>query len=221
MAKETLVSFILDETGSMEIIKTQTMSAFNEYIDTLKKDKKSDSILFTLTKFNSDKVQIVHDSVKVGEVAHLNNESYQPAAATPLYDAIGRTVNALENKLKGKKKQSALVIIQTDGEENASKEFDRKKIFDKIDEKKKAGWTFVFLGADQDAWLTSETLGISKGNTMSYSGVRGSNGAMGTLGVASIRYTSSGGNQTSTFYTGKDEVVVINNDADAKKITKK
>ena len=163
-----LVSFILDETGSMSVVKQQTISGFNEYIGTLKKEKNAKNILFTLTQFDSLHVSVIYDSVKLEDVADRNDENYRPGAMTPLYDAIGKTIRALEKKLKGEK-QSALVIIQTDGEENASKEYNHKDIFNLIDEKKKLGWTFVFLGANQDKYLASQAYGIPLGNTMSYS----------------------------------------------------
>lgn len=159
------VSFVLDETGSMISCKEQTIGGFNEYIKGLQ--NKGNDILFTLTKFNTDKIDIIHDSVDIKDVLLLNDDTYIPAACTPLYDAIGRTVRSLEKETKGKK-GGVLMVIQTDGLENASKEYTRDGIFNLITEKKKDGWTFAFLGADQDAWATSQFLGISKGNTLSY-----------------------------------------------------
>jgi len=167
MAKILQVSFVLDETGSMEIVKQETISGFNEYIDTLKKGKNVKDIRFTLTQFDSEHVNIVYDSVAVNKVAHRDNDNYRPGAMTPLYDAVGKTIRALEKKVKGKK-QSALLIIQTDGEENASREYSRDNIFKLIDEKKNLGWTFVFLGANQDRYLASQNFGIPIGNTMTY-----------------------------------------------------
>lgn len=68
MTKKLHVSFILDETGSMMSVKGQTISGFNEYLDTLKSEKNSGNIRFTLTQFNSDKVQVVCDGVKLAKV---------------------------------------------------------------------------------------------------------------------------------------------------------
>jgi uncharacterized protein YegL len=206
--KKMHVSFILDETGSMDAIKTQTISGFNEYIDTLKKDATASNILFTLTKFNSAKTEIVYNAVKIADVPHLDNDTYCPAETTPLYDAIGKTIESLSKTVKGKK-QSVLVIIQTDGQENASVEFTMRGIFQKIEEKKKLGWTFVFMGANQDAWATSQTLGISKGNTMGYSGVSGTTGAFGAVGVSGRVYANSGGKQTDNYFSDDDTVTVI------------
>ncbi|MDD1777641.1 MAG: VWA domain-containing protein [Candidatus Helarchaeota archaeon] len=167
MTKKLHISFILDETGSMNDVKGQTIAGFNEYIDNLKKGEASSKALFTLTKFNSEKVEIVCDDVSLACVNKLTNENYNPDHMTPLYDAVGKTIKSLESKMKGKK-QHALVIIQTDGQENASREYTRQNIFSMIEDKKKLGWTFAFLGADQDAYLASVLIGISKGNTMCY-----------------------------------------------------
>jgi len=199
---KVLVSFILDETGSMEVVKQQTISGFNEYIQTLRKDKNSKDMLFTLTKFNSDKVEVVSDGVALEEVVTLDDKNYQPSALTPLYDAIGATIHSLESKVKGKK-QAALVVIQTDGEENASKEFTREKIFTLIDDKKKLGWTFAFLGADIDAWDASAKLGIAIGNTMNYASADTSKTLRG-MATATVGYVSSGGQQTTNYFHTED-----------------
>ncbi|MEN8173906.1 MAG: hypothetical protein ABFS03_13630 [Chloroflexota bacterium] len=201
--KKMMVSFVLDETGSMQSVKGETISGFNEYIQTLNNEKSAENIRFTLTKFNSMKVEVVYDSVKLGKVAALDDDSYRPEAMTPLYDAIGKTIRSLEDKLEGKKPK-ALVVIQTDGHENHSKEFNRKSIFSLIDEKKKAGWTFAFLGADQDAWLAGQELGIPKGNTMSYRSAETKN-AFNLVARSSISYVISGGDQTEAFFSDQDK----------------
>lgn len=190
------VGFLLDETGSMMGVKQQTISGFNEYIDTLKQGENSKDIYFTLTKFNSGKVEIVYDAVPLNTVTNLSDATYKPASLTPLYDAIGISIRSLEKKVN---KDNVLVVIQTDGLENASREFTRQHIFSLIDEKKREGWTFVFLGADQDAWITSEGLGIAKGNTMSYQSAE-TKKAFTQVANASQVYASKGGEQTLTFF---------------------
>ena len=203
MSKKMYISFVLDETGSMQSCKQQTISGFNEYIKTLKDEKNSKDMIFTLTKFNSEKIDVVFDGVKINKVVPLSDETYQPNAMTPLYDAIGKTIRSLEASINSKK-QSVLVVIQTDGEENYSKEYDSKDIFSLIDEKKKSGWTFAFLGADQDAWIASQRMGISRGNTMSYN----SNETAQTftaVAAASVNYARHGGKQTANLFDADDK----------------
>ncbi len=191
--KETLISFILDETGSMESVKSQTISGFNEYIETLQKDKTFQKAKFTLTKFNSEKVEIVHNGVAIGKVSLLTDATYQPDNTTPLYDAIGRTIQSIKSK------GSVLMVIQTDGQENASIEFTQRSIFDMIAEKKKEGWTFAFLGADMDAYAASSAIGIPKGNTANYTNSK-IDGAMRGLAEASINHNLRGFVQSDEFF---------------------
>lgn len=162
--KETLVSFILDETGSMGSIEEATISGFNEYLQTLRKSK--DKISMTLTKFNSEKTEIVFNGKPIKDVPELSHDTYHPNHNTPLFDAIGKTINALSKTAKDK---NVLITILTDGQENASTEFNWQKIQQLIKEKQEKGWTFTFLGANQDSWHTGQMLGIPTGNSINFS----------------------------------------------------
>lgn len=162
----TLVAFLLDETGSMSSCKQATISGFNEYVNTLKNSK--NKISFTLTKFNSASKEVVYDCVDIKDVKELNDSNYVPNHNTPLYDAIGATIRATE-KNKDSKGKKVLVVIQTDGEENDSREFNQGKISDLIKEKEKSGWTFVFLGANIDAYKAASAIGVKASNTANYS----------------------------------------------------
>lgn len=193
-SKKILISFILDETGSMRVVKGQTISGFNEYVGTLKAADNAEDMRFTLTKFNSEKIELVHDSVPLSEVALLTRQSYQPDNLTPLYDVIGKTLNSINDD-----GHNVLFVIQTDGEENHSKEFTRQAIFDLISEKKKAGWTFVFLGADQDAWAIGMAFGLDKGNVMSYESAE-TTSMFRTVAASTCAYVATGGTKTARFF---------------------
>lgn len=188
---ELHVSFILDETGSMSTCRDTAISSFNEYLNDLK--GKEEKIKFTLTKFNSEKTEIVCSAIDVKHVAELNTKTYVPNNLTPLYDAIGKTINSLDGEDK------ALIVILTDGFENASKEHTQKSIFDLIEKKKKKGWTFVYLGANQDAWAMGGLIGITVGNTLSFDYANYAT-TMSGLSCATQNYVSRGGTQTSTFF---------------------
>lgn len=199
--KKLYISFILDETGSMLSAKSQTISGFNEYVESLKANV-DDKVYFTLTKFNSARTQIVVTDASLNDVPPLTDSNYRPAETTPLYDAIGKTITSLESSVK--KGSRCLVVIQTDGQENASREYDRRAIFDMIEEKKKAGWTFVFLGADQDAYLASQQIGISRGNTMSYDS-HATRDAFHGVAMASVSYSLTGEQSTEKFFSKSDQ----------------
>lgn len=162
-SRKTIVGFLLDETGSMITCKEATISGFNEYIKTLKKEK---NVFVTLTKFNSKKVQIVYSEKAISKVPELDNKNYTPMELTPLYDAIGRTIIDIEKTAK--KADKVLIVIMTDGQENCSKEYTRTDIFTLIKEKEKLGWTFVYLGADHNAYQESQKFGVAAGNTMQF-----------------------------------------------------
>lgn len=195
----TIVNVILDESGSMGCCQESTISGFNECLETLRKDAKND-IRFTLTKFNTE-TNVVLPSIKLKDVPELTNVNYTPNGMTALYDAIGKTIATVDNAAKNDpklKKARMLVVIITDGEENSSKEFDQKKIFNLIDEKKKGNWTFVFLGADQDAYAAGCLLGIDKGNTLSYNSTQ-TKQMFRSVAVSSNAYLSSKEVKTSGF----------------------
>src|SRR5262249_23171941 len=138
---------LLDETASMQSCKHETISAFNEYVKGLKGAKTASEIYLTLVTFNSEHRKTVFANRPLPRVPELTEESYKPGAITPLYDAAYATIGEAEKKSTGK---DVLFIIVTDGQENASQEIDRPRIFELIQKKKHAGWTFVFLAANQD-----------------------------------------------------------------------
>ena len=165
MAKKTLVSFLLDETGSMEACRDTTISAFNEYVQSLKNDPDS-KFRFTLVKFNSSHVTTVCNGVELKDVAELNHENYTPDATTPLYDAVAQIVSDTE-KAVGENK--VIVVILTDGQENASKEHTYQSVSEIIKRKQDEGWAFVFLGANQDAWVAAAQIGIPQACAATFS----------------------------------------------------
>lgn len=191
-----LVSFILDESGSMESCKEATISGFNEYIGSLK--RRRGTIRMTLTQFDSAKVEIIHNDVPIAEVEPLTNETYQPGAATPLYDAIAKTIQVIPEE-----RANVLCIIMTDGEENSSQEYRKEAIQTMIKEKEDKGWTFVYLGANQNAWSTARSIGMSAmSNSANYDfSNQGFTQTFNTLAENTLCYIS----QTTSFFSDKDK----------------
>lgn len=163
--QRTFVSLVLDETGSMGLVTEQTINGYNEYIQKLQLDKEAEYI-FTLTQFNSSKIEVVHDAVPVGEVPALNADTYRPASTTPLYDAVGQAIRSAEQSAK--KKDNVLIVIMTDGEENASQEYSLEVLNKLIGEKESDGWTFAYIGAVKDAWASAGAMGMKAGNITDY-----------------------------------------------------
>lgn len=188
MANErTLVTFVLDETGSMSAIKDDTIGGFNEYLKTL---KESDGDLsFTLVKFDSNKIDKVHVDLPIKQVPNLTPTTYTPGAATPLIDAAVKSILATAEKQQPGDK--VIVVIQTDGYENVSREYKQEDLVDLIKEKTAQGWAFVFLGANIDAFDQAQGFGISAGQTMSYAGTK-SKEAFGAAAQTTVAYATTG-----------------------------
>jgi len=127
-----------------------------------------------------------------------------------LYDAILSTIG------ETKSEDSVLFIIMTDGLENVSVEATRDDVFKAIEEKKKEGWSFVFLGADQDAWAASGSIGIDQGSTMSFASAR-TGETFNTLCVATHCHVHRGVENVSDFFTNPE---FVNADEGDRKIKK-
>jgi hypothetical protein len=159
---------------------------------------------FTLTQFNTI-AEVVYAGVPVAEVKELTNESYRPEGNTALYDAIAKAINTVARKAAASPiTPKVQVIIQTDGEENASKEFCRAEIFQLIKSKQREGnWTFVFLGCDIDAYKVGAAIGVAAGNINSYRGDQ-SRGTIADMGRTTGELRMGRTMQKSDFYKKDD-----------------
>lgn len=202
-AMDTLVVFILDKSGSMMSCKDATISGFNEYINTLKKDKKiSYSMSFTLfdTLFTE---RYTNEPLKA--VEELSTKNYVPDGMTAMYDAIGHTLSATEKTLK--KEQKVLCVIMTDGQENSSKEYTDKGIKDVIAKLEKTGkWSFVFLGANQDSWLVGQKFGLAAMNVADFNATgAGVQATMQTMATNTAFFAQSASAQTRGYFSKEDQ----------------
>lgn len=164
----TEVAVVFDKSDSMSSIANQAISGYNEYVNGLKKTA-DETMRFSLTLFDTS-IYKPHVSIPVSSVPLLSRETYRPGGCTALLDAVGKTINDLDLALKDETEYAVLFVIQTDGQENSSREYNLERIRDMIVSRQaKGNWTFVFLGADQNAWDGfSRHVGIPKANTMSY-----------------------------------------------------
>ena len=183
----THVCLLLDRSGSMSKIQLDVIKGFNQYIETLKKISAGDLFL-TLILFDKDgqdllTTQMIYDRRPVEEIPPL--EGYAPRGWTPLYDAIGHAVHHAE-KIPADR---VLVVILTDGLENASVELDRAAVAKMIEEKEAEGWSFVYLGANQHAFREAQKISIPAGQALNW--------AANPLGVAAAFTTTA---QTTTAY---------------------
>ncbi|MBK9292391.1 MAG: VWA domain-containing protein [Bacteroidetes bacterium] len=154
---------VLDESGSMQSIKEETISTFNELIDTIlkaEKDNPGQQHYVSFVSFNSSRIHTHLDRMPTEKIRKLDHHSYQPDAMTPLYDALGQSLTKLENALIKENDIAVLVSVITDGMENASKEFNRQSIAALIERLRQKGWTITYMGANQDAERVALTINI-------------------------------------------------------------
>jgi hypothetical protein len=165
-SQRTLVTFLLDRTGSMETIKDDTIGAFNAYLDGLQKS--GAPIELTLVQFDSMSIDKVYVATPVAQVPRLTAATFQPRASTPLIDAAYKTIAAVEKSATAGAGAKIVVCILTDGLENASTEYNWNDLNALIKQKAAAGWQFNFMGCGIDAYEQGQKMGIAPSSTLSY-----------------------------------------------------
>jgi hypothetical protein len=156
------VAVLLDQTGSMMGRKLETISSFNSYVAGLI-DQKMDCD-FTLTLFNARRVEVRYLKASLSEVVPLTEDTYLPCDATPLLDAIAKSIEAVGDE------RQCLFIIFTDGEENASRSFTKSQVKQLIESREGRGWRFVFFGiGGMDSVAEASAIGIPMASTVTTS----------------------------------------------------
>ena len=140
---------IVDESGSMEVIRKQAFVGMNETLQTVRKmqEKFPDQEQFvTLLTFDSGHTTWHYDNTSALKTKNLSWKAYNPGGGTPLYDAIGKGISKVNAQIENG--NHVLVTIITDGEENSSEEWTLKMVRTMIEKLKKQGWTFTLIGTD-------------------------------------------------------------------------
>lgn len=167
------IIFVLDDSGSMQSCRAATISGYNEYLQSQRKDAKESGIptFVSLYKFDGVSVNCVFNRVSVDEVKNLDETSYDPNGTTNLYDAIGGVMMQINTQLAANKKSdrdSVIITILTDGAENASRTFNNTAIKQMVEKAEGKNWGFMFLGANIDAFAAGSSLGFGVNNTIQY-----------------------------------------------------
>jgi hypothetical protein len=158
---DALITFVLDESGSMGNMEDAAREAFNEFLQ--EQINHGGRTWWTLVTFNSH-INARFEHIPGAEVRPLRGPDYQPSAMTALYDALGDAITATQKRLVVSEDRGhpsdVIVVVMTDGMENASRRWTHKRIFDLVTECEQAGWQFIFLGANQDSWAVADRLGM-------------------------------------------------------------
>ena len=168
--KLTELVFILDRSGSMGGLEDDTIGGFNSLIE---KQKKEEGEAYVSCVLFDDRQEVLYDRVPVRKVEKMTSSQYYVRGTTALLDAIGGAIRHIGNVHKYAREEDrparTLVIITTDGMENASREYTGKRIREMIErQQEKYGWEFLFLGANIDAVTTARDFGIRRGNAVNF-----------------------------------------------------
>lgn len=159
----TELVFVLDRSGSMEHLTSETIGGFNSLIKKQKEENPNSEVFVTTVLFD-DKIEILHDHENIKNVKRLTEKEYYARGCTALLDAVGYTIKTLSNRIKESSEDGSskvLFVITTDGYENASRKYTKAKINKMISKKQeKDSWKFVFLGANIDAVSEADSIGI-------------------------------------------------------------
>lgn len=166
----TEMVFILDRSGSMSGLETDTIGGYNSLLE---KQKKEEGEAVVTTVLFDDKYDMICDHADIKKIPPMTEKEYYARGCTALLDAIGKTINHVGNRHKyapdSEVPSKTMVVIITDGYENASREFDLNKVKHMIEhQKEKYNWEFLFLGANIDAVQTAGTFGINADRAVTY-----------------------------------------------------
>ena len=166
----TEIVFILDRSGSMSGLESDTIGGFNSMIA---KQQKEEGEAIVSTVLFDDETDVIHDRVAIGEVKKLTEEDYYVRGCTALLDAVGGAIHHIGNVHKYAREEDrpakTLFVITTDGLENASRHYSFKDVKRLIKrQQEKYNWEFLFLGANIDAIEVAGNMGISRDRAANY-----------------------------------------------------
>ncbi|WP_252504376.1 vWA domain-containing protein [Sporosarcina sp. Marseille-Q4943] len=166
----TELVFILDRSGSMSGLESDTIGGYNAMLE---KQKKGPGEAVITTVLFDDGYELLHDRITLRSIKPMTDHEYFVRGTTALLDAVGKTIVTLSNAQKRaaeeERAENVMVVITTDGMENASREFTYEKVRNMIEhQKSNYGWEFLFLGANIDAISTANLFGIEEDRATNY-----------------------------------------------------
>lgn len=166
----TELVFILDRSGSMAGLESDTIGGFNAMIE---KQKKEDGECYVSTVLFNNVSKVLHDRVRLSDIKPMTDREYMVGGCTALIDALGGAIHHIGNIHKYARPEDVpehtMFVITTDGMENASFRYDGEQVKKMITrQKEKYGWEFLFIGANIDAVETARRYGIDEDRAVNY-----------------------------------------------------
>ncbi len=166
----TELVFILDRSGSMGGLESDTIGGYNALLE--KQKSEAGEAIVTTVLFD-DRYELLHNRINLKGIVPITEDDYFVRGSTALLDAVGKTIsiiaNAQRHTVEDERAEHVMFVITTDGMENASREYSYRKIKEMIElEKEKYGWEFIFLGANIDALDTAQRFGINQDRATNY-----------------------------------------------------
>lgn len=159
----TELVFILDRSGSMGPLVSDTIGGFNSVLKR-NQDAPGDAVVTTVLFDNE--IRLLHDRLPIQAVQPITEKDYRPGGMTALLDAMGMAIDKIDqahrHMAEDYRPEHVQFVIITDGLENASREYSRQRIRQLVLDKQAAGWDFLFLGANMDAIAAAESMGIER-----------------------------------------------------------
>lgn len=206
---KTFIALIVDKSGSMSSIRAEAIEHFNEQIEKIKEESKDINTYVTLVLFNHD-VETKFFNQSVDRLEPLTMRTYTPDGMTAMYDAVGKTIDRMQNEIPELKNKdnAALVVVLSDGCENSSKNYTQADIAERVQKfQDTKRWTFAYLGANQDLSVVTDKLNIPRGNVSAFVATKSGMARATGMSVNSTRsYLQSrriGSTQTQSYYTPK------------------
>ena len=169
----TKIWFLLDRSGSMGPLTDDVIGGFNQFL--AEQQAQAGKARISVVLFDAQNpYEVVVDGRRISEVPPLTSGIYSARSMTPLFDAMGTLLERADQRITqraeaGRDAEDQLVLVFTDGHENASTRFDRARIFEMIKERQDAGnWTFVFMGANQDSYAAGGDVGFDRGSIQDF-----------------------------------------------------
>jgi hypothetical protein len=191
------VFILLDRTGSMTTLWKEAVTSVNTFVSELKKEKKRHKVTLAVFDYHEGSTfDILRDAVPISKWEPLRTDEVAPRGMTPLLDAVAKIVAKAEEA----KPKQAVIVVMTDGHENASREVTKEQAKAAIERVKEKNWQVVFLGANFDAFDNAYLVGLDAGQTISFAAGHAKDAIISTVQQA-VYYANTG---QSMCYSAQD-----------------